>query len=1367
MPRSDLCRLFGRDGGTTRGPGEAVVSDEIIVRLAPGVAPPAVIRSFLPGAFIQPLMTGNLYRVRVPRGISSAAISRLAAHFSVDFVEPNRVRHTAIAPPNDLMYSQQNQWGLFTLQAFQAWSLMPAQYLTSATASTGRVKVAVLDTGADCTHPDFVNAGGASTDAALGGQLMWDQSQALVTTTIKSPVCAWQDDEGHGTHVTGIVAAATSNLVGVAGLGFPLQVMEFKVLDNLGVGDDAGVVQAIVAAADAGAQAISMSFTENVYSQAVQLAINYAWQHNTLVVAAAGNSFSSDPFFPAGSNHAVGVSASDANNNLASFSNYGNAVQLGAPGVGILSTLPVPISGFSPTFCCSYGNLTGTSMSTPFVSALAGLVAMTTPNTSASAILQRIEQTASSTTPGGGWSQNFGYGIINAYNAIAGASRSATNGGVVGQIIDTYAAANPLASAQVTINGQTITTDALTQPTGLFRFGSLAAGTYPVSVSVTNFPTQNLSVTVAPGADTTLTVAMGEAYGEFVGQVTDQGNGVAGAIVEALSAGLIVQNAVADSNGNYALWVPGGAGHTYNLKASAIGSTTTTSAALTVAVGGATTANLSLPRFGSIAGVVTDATPRTVAGAQVLVSGNGFSAAVTTNSSGAYLLAGVPSGIYLVTASVTGVNPISQSGVVVTSHATDSVNLQFQGSLPSATTPVFNPPGGSFGGAQSVSITTATNGASIRYTTDGSTPTETNGTLYIGPLVVPISTTLKAVAYTNVVGMVDSAIASAAFTIGNSGWYSGGWTSRKAIVINSGQVNGTLTNFPMLYSVTDPSLVGTTQPIGNDILFTASDGTTKLNHEIESYNSATGTLVAWVQVPALQSGTVIDMYWGNPAAANQENAAAVWDSNYLEVFHLPNGTTLSANDSTSHGDNGNASAVAAANGQIGGGGSMNGSASKVDFAGNTLSGGFTMEAWVNAGNFNAFPYAAVIGSSVAGLDFGLGYHTGNIIVNKPGYASDNASTGAIGTGGWHHIAATQDGSGNYAYFIDGASAGSFTGGLRPAAGSNTNSIGYRSGYGNLFFAGSIDEVRISNAARSAAWIAAEYNNGKAPSTFYGTGPVQNNGGGATVAVTVTSAPAGLSLNLDNSNCVAPCTFQWTPASIHSINVIANPQAGTAGTQYVFANWSDGGAQSHMVTAPSSPAIYVANFTTQYFLTTSATTGGSISPASGWNNSGSVVAVSATALSGNQFTGFSGGTLTGTVTPQNLTMNGPATVTANFSALGGGGPGWYNNGWTSRKAITINSGQVNGTLTNFPMLYSVTDPNLVGNTQSNGNDILFTASDGVTKLNHEIESYNSTTGTLAAWVKVPASGDGDGDLRVLRESGSAEPAECGGRLGQQL
>ena len=251
----------------TQQPGEQVVGNQIIVKFKAGVLPAAVLRLFVGDVQTATLRLPDTYVVQLPPGISTNAIAQLAAHQLVDFVEPNRIRGVSLGAPNDPSYGSNTQWGLFTVQAAQAWNWMGLSYLTAGTPAASRVKVAVLDTGVDCGHPDFINSGGTSTDAAAGGQLAWSGSQAFVPTTVASPVCAWQDDHGHGTHVTGIVAAATSNSIGISSLGFPLQVLAYKVLDSSGSGTDSTIASAIVAAVSNGARVISVSLGGAGYSQ--------------------------------------------------------------------------------------------------------------------------------------------------------------------------------------------------------------------------------------------------------------------------------------------------------------------------------------------------------------------------------------------------------------------------------------------------------------------------------------------------------------------------------------------------------------------------------------------------------------------------------------------------------------------------------------------------------------------------------------------------------------------------------------------------------------------------------------------------------------------------------------------------------------------------------------------------------------------------------------------------------------------------------------------------------------------------------------------------------------------------------------------
>ncbi len=125
----------------------------------------------------------------------------------------------------------------------------------------------------------------------------------------------------------------------------------------------------------------------------------------------------------------------------------------------------------------------------------------------------------------------------------------------------------------------------------------------------------------------------------------------------------------------------------------------------------------------------------------------------------------------------------------------------------------------------------------------------------------------------------------------SAAWYAtSGWYYRKALTIDYTKVSGgaNLNSFPVLVSITDGSLKTNAQESGNDIMFTSSNGTTKLDHEIEKYTSSTGTLVAWVRIPTLSytANTIIYMYYGNPGASDQSNKAAVWDASYVGVWHL-------------------------------------------------------------------------------------------------------------------------------------------------------------------------------------------------------------------------------------------------------------------------------------------------------------------------------------------------------------------------------------------------------------------------------------------------------------------------------------------------
>ena len=164
------------------------------------------------------------------------------------------------------------------------------------------------------------------------------------------------------------------------------------------------------------------------------------------------------------------------------------------------------------------------------------------------------------------------------------------------------------------------------------------------------------------------------------------------------------------------------------------------------------------------------------------------------------------------------------------------------------------------------------------------------------------------------------------------------------------------------------------------------------------------------------------------------------------------------------------------------------------------------------------------------------------------------------------------------------------------------------------------------------------------------GPITENAPSLrTVQVTVQTNPAGRSFTVDGIPYTTAQTFSWVAGSSHTI-ATTSPQSGATGVRYVWTNWSGGGAISHTV-APTSNTTYTANFTTQYYLTMSHGTGGTVSPASGWKNSGAAVSISATPATNYHFTNWTGsgtGSFSGTTNPASITMGGPITETATFT-----------------------------------------------------------------------------------------------------------------------
>jgi thermitase len=349
----------------------------------------------------------RVHVVRIGDGESlEAKLVEYRSRGDVVYAEPNYIASaTSLARPDDPAYDA--QWSLAKGQAIGGWSLFPGSYDIG-----GGAKLAIVDTGVDLTHPDLV------------GQLdIGDAADCVTESNACTPGSAL-DEQGHGTHTTGIAAATANNGVGVAGVAFASSVMPVKVLDANGSGTYASVANGIVWAAQHGARVISLSLGGYDYSDTLCDAVATATNtYHALVVGAAGNEGVSDKLYPAACPGAIGVAATNAKDRAASWSNFGAPdVFVSAPGVAIFSTY---LEG-------SYETLSGTSMATPFVSGLAALLFGQDQSRSPADVKEILARSADKvgsvrygTDPYGACSDctfhpRYGYGRINVDRALGG-----------------------------------------------------------------------------------------------------------------------------------------------------------------------------------------------------------------------------------------------------------------------------------------------------------------------------------------------------------------------------------------------------------------------------------------------------------------------------------------------------------------------------------------------------------------------------------------------------------------------------------------------------------------------------------------------------------------------------------------------------------------------------------------------------------------------------------------------------------------------------------------------------------------------------------------------------------------------------------
>jgi len=338
-----------------------------------------------------------------------------------------------------------------------------------------------------------------------------------------------------------------------------------------------------------------------------------------------------------------------------------------------------------------------------------------------------------------------------------------------------------------------------------------------------------------------------------------------------------------------------------------------------------------------------------------------------------------------------------------------------------------------------------------------------------------------------------------------AGWWNDNWSYRKQVTINSEQVAGDLNDFPALISLTDSKLGDHAQPDGDDIVFLDAQGHT-LSHEIESFASSTGKLVAWVRIPDLSAtdDTHIYMYYGNASVQSQEDTNGVWDKNYKMVQHLEEGGTGTRYDSTQYGNHGDTNNYkgdeAITSAKINGADEFDEMYERI-YCGQDksldINDTLTLEFWVKAASSTQpNPYVGIIRDRSDNRGWTpQQFESGpDIYMRVDTSAGANQSSQAIPdvlNDQWHHIV----------WILDNGARKGYKDGVKIVDDTYDHGSGFNSTSTDLIinpgeFFGTLDEVRVSEASRSAAWIATSYNNQNDPGAFLsaaseevGPGPV--------------------------------------------------------------------------------------------------------------------------------------------------------------------------------------------------------------------------------------------------------------------------------------
>lgn len=300
-------------------------------------------------------------------------------------IEPNVIVTGATLPNDPDLTDLQRSYGLQLTHAEGAWAY---------TRGSNETIIAVIDTGLLLNHPEFAGR------VVPGYDFVNNDSDP-------------SDDNGHGTHTAGIIAAGIDNEIGVAGVCPQCRIMPVKVLNQNNAGTWAGVANGLIYAADHQARVINLSLGAVVSSKTLESAISYAQEKGVLIIAAAGNMGIERNFFPAALDGVLAVSATDNQDQRWNLSNYGDYIDVAAPGYAIYSTY-----NDLSNYYGGYTYMSGTSMASPYVAGLAGLLFSQKPTRTALEVSHLITASADKFSDQA-HDPYFGYGRINSERALA------------------------------------------------------------------------------------------------------------------------------------------------------------------------------------------------------------------------------------------------------------------------------------------------------------------------------------------------------------------------------------------------------------------------------------------------------------------------------------------------------------------------------------------------------------------------------------------------------------------------------------------------------------------------------------------------------------------------------------------------------------------------------------------------------------------------------------------------------------------------------------------------------------------------------------------------------------------------------------